>query len=185
VERERNVRRESKAPASGTAVTAYRRAGSSALPAGLGLALLALLGARLLSLPSQALAARKYQAVAQFPPNYPDNHHVYVADSGRGSVYDFSSVTDKTPERWNGTTTSQGSFGEGVAVSADNSTGDVFVADSSHAVIDKFDESGTLMVPTAHPRCPTSSAQVIRAVAGDLGPEDSRRTVQIPEVVVG
>ena len=73
------------------------------------------------------------------------NHHIYVGDSGRGAVYDYSSVTDKTPERWNGDTTPHSSFGERVAVAADNSTGDVYVADRSHAVIDKFDAGGTLI----------------------------------------
>ncbi len=162
------MRRESRASASGTAVPAHRGAGSSVVPARLGLALLALLGVGLLCLPSQALAAKKYQPFALLPPNYPDNetwtprefstlrpdsvavsdknHHIYVADSGRGAVYDFSAVTDETPERWNGDTTLQGSFGAGVvAVAADNSTGDVYVADRSHAVIDKFDAGGTLI----------------------------------------
>ena len=73
---------------------------------------------------SPALAAKKYLPVAQFPPAYPQNlewnptgfenllaegiavsdknGHIYVADSGRGVIFDFSSTADKVRDRWNG-----------------------------------------------------------------------------------
>ena len=114
-----------------------------------------------------AIAAKKYVTIGQFPPEYPanqgwnpstfgellaqsvavsdKNNHIYVADSGRGAIFDYSSSSDKEPVRWNGTNTSEGSFGEHVSVAVDNTTGDVYVADREHAVIDKFDENGNLI----------------------------------------
>ena len=72
--------------------------------------------------------------------------HIYVADSGRGQVYDFASASDTAPAVWSGTNTPSGSFGEGdVAVAVYSATGDVYVADKTHAVIDKFDSSGNLI----------------------------------------
>ncbi len=76
------------------------------------------------------------------------NGHILVADSGRGRVFDFSSPTDTAPDPWTGSNTPSGDFGgsEGhVAVAVDNSTGDVYVADKTHAVIDKFDQNGNLL----------------------------------------
>ena len=74
------------------------------------------------------------------------NDHIYVADSGRGVVFDFSSTTDKVADRWEGGATPAGSFGGSrVSVAVDNGTGDVYVADRTHGVIDKFDEGGNLI----------------------------------------
>jgi hypothetical protein len=65
------------------------------------------------------------------------NGHIYVADSGTHKVYDFSSLSDTSPEVWEG-------FGEGnVAVAVQNSTGDVYVSDSEHKLIRKFEAGGT------------------------------------------
>jgi hypothetical protein len=93
------------------------------------------------------------------------NGHIYVGRAGQGegsaTVYDFSSASDTSPTVWNGSNTPAGSFGGGeghaprLAVAVDNSTGDVYVADSIHAVVDKFDADGNLIasfgdtVPTA------------------------------------
>jgi phosphodiesterase/alkaline phosphatase D-like protein len=110
-----------------------------------------------LMLSPAALAAKKYQQIAQFSRSFNfllansvavNNHngHVYVADSGTGEVYDFTSPTDPSPSAWNGSKTPAGSFGGGhVSVAVDNSTGDVYVADRNHKVIDKFDENGNLI----------------------------------------
>ena len=47
---------------------------------------------------------------------------------------------------WSGSNTPSGSFGEGdVAVAVHSATGDVYVADKTHAVIDKFDSNGNLI----------------------------------------
>jgi DNA-binding beta-propeller fold protein YncE len=76
------------------------------------------------------------------------NGHVLVADSGRGLVYDFSSTSDTAPDVWDGSTTPSGSFGGSgglVSVAVHSATGDVYVADKTHAVIDKFDQNGNLI----------------------------------------
>ncbi|HVC07892.1 MAG TPA: hypothetical protein VND98_09950 [Solirubrobacterales bacterium] len=127
---------------------------------------IALLAALVLA-PS-ALAVKKYLPAGQFPPGYPENlqwtpsgfnsilaegiavsdknHHIYVADSGRGQVFDYSSTSDKEPARWKGENTPKGSFGGSfLSVAVDNTTGDVYVADRPDAVIDKFDENGNLI----------------------------------------
>ena len=86
------------------------------MASGLRFAVPALVGLALLFAASPALAAKKYLPVAQFPPQYPQNlewsptefqillaegiavsdknHHIYVADSGRGVIFDFSSTAD-------------------------------------------------------------------------------------------
>ena len=115
-----------------------------------------------------AFAAKKYQPIAQIPPEYPGknqswipaigqllaesvavsnkNGHIYVADSGRGKIYDYSSTSDKEPAVWNGENTPKESFGgEHLSIAIDNTSGDVYVADRAHAVIDKFDENGNLI----------------------------------------
>lgn len=174
-----------------------REAKEPALPArfrcaALGLGALAL--ALLLFAPT-AFAANKYKVVTQFPPGYfdpsyeewvpqsfeslrPDgvavddkNHHVYVADSGRGSIYDFTSTSDKTPTRWKGTNTPQGSFGEGVSVAADNSTGDLYVADRNHKVIDKLDDEGNLIAGFGD-TTPAANGQLagLKTPAGSFSP---------------
>jgi len=71
---------------------------------------------------------------------------LYVADSGPDAV-DVFNKTGGFVTQWKGTTTPSGSFGGGyVSVAVDNSTGsssgDVYVTDSSHEVIDKLDSSG-------------------------------------------
>ena len=128
-------------------------------------ALVAVLSAAFLA-PS-AFATKKYVQIGQFPPEYPANQnwqptnlgellaesvavsdkngHIYVADSGRGVIYDYSSSSDRQPVRWSGTDTPEGSFGEHVSVAVDNTTGDVYVACREHKVIDKFDENGNLI----------------------------------------
>jgi sugar lactone lactonase YvrE len=74
------------------------------------------------------------------------NGHVLVADSGSGTVYDYTSPDDTSPAAWTGSVTPSGSFGGGtVAVAVDNATGDVYVADTTNAVIDKLDASGALI----------------------------------------
>jgi DNA-binding beta-propeller fold protein YncE len=153
----------------------------AAMPAAARLIFAAFIAAAMvLVLAPSALAVKKYLPAGQFPPGYPENlqwtpsnfntllaediavsdknHHIYVADSGRGAIFDYSSATDKTPARWNGTETPSGSFIKYppgctetycaetfVSVAVDNTTGDVYVADRSHAVIDKFDENGKLI----------------------------------------
>lgn len=122
----------------------------------------------LLSAAPAALAAKKYFPIGQFPPAYPanqswkpeylsqlfaesvavsdKNHHIYVADSGRGAIFDYNSPSDKEPARWNGEKTPTGSFGgEHLSVAVDNTTGDVYVANRENHVIDKFTESGELI----------------------------------------
>src|SRR5450759_2364606 len=74
------------------------------------------------------------------------NGHVLVADSGVGLVYDFTSASDTSPAVWNGESTPAKSFGGGlISVAVDNASGDVYVADTTHLVIDKFDASGNLI----------------------------------------
>jgi hypothetical protein len=74
------------------------------------------------------------------------NHHVLVADSGVGKVYDFVSASDTSPGVWDGLNTPAKSFGSGrVSVAVDDATGDVYVADASDRVVDKFDGSGKLV----------------------------------------
>jgi DNA-binding beta-propeller fold protein YncE len=129
------------------------------------LAVLVLLVA-LLALAPAAGAARRYLPVSSFPERFNEewhpssfssllaqsvavsdkNHHIYVADSGRGVIYDYLSRLDKNPARWNGSTTPKGSFGGSfLSVAVDNTTGDVYVADRTDAVIEKFDEDGNLI----------------------------------------
>ena len=75
--------------------------------------------------------------------------HIYVADSGTATVYDFESATDNAPAEWNGSNTPAESFGgESIAVAIDNSPGgegDVYVADAHNGVIDKFTPEGELI----------------------------------------
>ncbi len=150
----------------------------------------------LLAFAPAAIAAKQYSVVTQFPPNCcskaweewnprefgflaPDsvavsdkNDHIYVADSGRGAIFDYSSTVDKTPTRWNGTNTGSGSFGGGVVgVAADNSTGDVYVADSNDKVIDKFDENGNL-INSFGDTTPTANGQLagLKTPAGSFSP---------------
>jgi len=87
-----------------------------------------------------------------FGPLYPKsaavddaNGHILVADSGDGRIYDFTSPSDTSPTAWDGSNTPAGSFGEKVAVAVDDNTGDVYVSDVNHAVIDKFDQNGNLI----------------------------------------
>jgi hypothetical protein len=76
------------------------------------------------------------------------NGHIYVGDSGTHLVYDFESAADTTPEVWNGGSSPQGGgtpagkWVGNLALAVDNSTGDVYVSDSSHSVIEKFDQNG-------------------------------------------
>jgi DNA-binding beta-propeller fold protein YncE len=125
----------------------------------------------LLGSPSSVFAATKYLPVGQFPPpsenqlwnpaNFSSllaqsvavsnkNGHVYVADSGRGVVYDYESAADREPGQWTGSNTPLGSFAQGccenhLSVAADNTTGAVYVAERGHQLIDKFDEDGNLV----------------------------------------
>jgi DNA-binding beta-propeller fold protein YncE len=105
-----------------------------------------------------ALAANKYQQVEKFARGFSfltaesvavndHNGKIYVADSGQGEILIFSSASDNSPTAWNGSNTPAGSFGgdDHVSVAIDNSSGDVYVADRSHAVIDKFDQDGNLI----------------------------------------
>jgi DNA-binding beta-propeller fold protein YncE len=71
------------------------------------------------------------------------NGHILIADSGLGIVYDYDSLADASPAEWDGSATPAGSFGGGrVAVAAEDSSGDVYVLDATHAVVVKLDESG-------------------------------------------
>jgi hypothetical protein len=64
------------------------------------------------------------------------NGHILVADSGNGTVYDYSSLADTAPEEWAG-------FGGGnLAVAVEQSSGDVYVADKVDKTILKLDEEG-------------------------------------------
>ena len=152
------MRRESRATASGTAVTACRRAGSSVFPARFRFAVFALLGLALLPLApaTPASAALKYQQSGNFTNNFnflinnsvavnDHNSHIYVADSGSSNVEDFTSPSDTSPAIWEGSNTPHGFFGGHVSVAVDNSNGDVYVADGNHRAIVKFDENGNLI----------------------------------------
>ncbi len=100
------------------------------------------------------------------------NGHIYVADSGRGEVFDFNSATDTSPAVWNGSKTPLGSFGGGhLSVAVDNSTGDVYVADRENAVIDKFEPNGEL-VASFGDTSPSSNGQLagIGTPAGSFAP---------------
>ena len=100
------------------------------------------------------------------------NDHIYVADSGRGVIFDFSSTTDPVPDRWDGSTTPIGSFGGSrVSVAVDNGTGDVYVADRTDRVIDKFDESGNLITSFGDSE-PTHNGQLagLATPAGSFAP---------------
>ena len=100
------------------------------------------------------------------------NGHIYVADSGRGVIFDFSSTTDKAGDRWDGSTTPIGSFGGSrVSVAVDNGTGDVYVADRNHGVIDKFDENGNLITSFGDSE-PTHNGQLagLETPAGSFAP---------------
>jgi NHL repeat len=154
-------------------------------------ALLAMVAA--LALAPGAMAAKKLIPTGQFPPEYPEseswtpqefnglypdsvavsgkNSHIYVADSGRGAIFDFTSKTDNTPDRWNGTTTPSGSFGgEHVSVAVDNTTGDVFVADRAHKVIDKFDQDGNLIASFGDSVVPDGQLAGLKTPAGSFAP---------------
>jgi hypothetical protein len=80
------------------------------------------------------------------------NGHILVADSRSGLVYDFASASDTAPAVWDGSETPASSFGAAneqgfhfISVAVDNSSGDVYVADTADLVIDKFDASGKLI----------------------------------------
>ena len=123
----------------------------------IGALILAVSSAALLVLAPTAPAAQKYQQLgmlsggnfsflsAESVAVNDKNGHIYVADSGRGQVLDYTSASDTSPTAWSGSTTPSGSFGEHISVAVDNASGDVYVADRSHKVIDKFDEDGNLI----------------------------------------
>jgi DNA-binding beta-propeller fold protein YncE len=158
------VRRNAKAPR----IPASACGGARGHVVAARLVVIALLGLAFLALAPSAFAAKKYVPVAKFPryeyeeegwipssfgQTYAEsiavndkNSHIYVADTGRGAIWDYESITDKEPERWNGTSTPAGSFGGSfLSVAADNTTGDVYVADRTDRVIDKFDQNGNLI----------------------------------------
>jgi hypothetical protein len=94
------------------------------------------------------------------------NGHILVADSAAGLVYDFSSPSDTHPVVWDGSSTPAGSFGgQAVTVAVDNTTGDVYVAnsaDSTHLAVDKFDATGKL-ITTFGDNSPTANGQLTGA----------------------
>ena len=97
------------------------------------------------------------------------NNHILVADSSAGLVYDFSSASDTAPKVIDGSSTPAGSFGGGaVSVAVDNASGDFYVADTAHEVIDKFDASGAL-IESFGDTTPTPNGQL----AGTATPEAS------------
>ncbi|HEV7493045.1 hypothetical protein [Baekduia sp.] len=103
------------------------------------------------------------------------NGHILVADSGTGLVYDFTSAVDTTPTTWDGTSTPAGSFGgASVAVAVDNASGDVYVADQAHAVIDKFDSAG-VQISSFGDSSPAADGQLAGTVtpAGSFSPASS------------
>jgi DNA-binding beta-propeller fold protein YncE len=71
------------------------------------------------------------------------NGHIYVADSASERIRDYSSATDTAPTEWS--STAQHEFLGTLAVAVDDSSGDVYVSDSSAALIYKFDEDGELV----------------------------------------
>jgi hypothetical protein len=74
------------------------------------------------------------------------NGHVYVADSGTHRVYDFASSSATSAEAvWDGTATPAGEWTGNLALAVDNTSGDVYVADSTAKVIEKFDQNGNLI----------------------------------------
>jgi hypothetical protein len=95
----------------------------------------------------------------------PHNGHIYVADSGAHVIRDYSSASDPSPVVWNGGNslhgggTPAGEFTGKLALAVENATGDVYVADSAHAVIDKFDQDGNL-VASFGDTSPTSDGQL-------------------------
>src|SRR4029077_9469933 len=100
------------------------------------------------------------------------NGHILVAASGPGLVYEFPSPSDTSPTTWDGSATPAGSFGAGnVAVAVDNSSGDVYVADATHAVVDKFDSSGALITAFGDTP-PTADGQLagLATPAGSFSP---------------
>ena len=110
------------------------------------------------------------------------NGHILVADvpSARGEasvVYDYSSASDPSPAVWTGSNTPAGSFGRillrhpTIALAVDNSTGDVYLADTEHAVIDKFDQNGNL-ISTFGDTAPAANGQLagVKTPAGSFSP---------------
>ena len=87
-------------------------------------------------------------------------------------IFDFSSTADKVADRWEGSTTPVGSFGGSrVSVAVDNGTGDVYVADRTDGVIDKFDEGGNLITSFGDSE-PTHNGQLagLGTPAGSFAP---------------
>ncbi len=72
------------------------------------------------------------------------NGHVYVADGSGGGVYEFG-VAGEWVATWNGSNTSVGSFAAETSVAADDATGDVYVTDEGHRVVDVFEASGVYL----------------------------------------
>ncbi len=78
----------------------------------------------------------------------PANGHIFIADSSAGKVYDFSSPSDTSPTVIDGSTTPSGPFPserDNLSLAVDNTTGDLYVFDASHALLDKFDRNGNLI----------------------------------------
>ena len=75
-----------------------------------------------------------------------------VADGGPDLIYVFDAATGAYVTTWDGSAganppgTPSGSFGHGdVGLAVDNSTGDVYVSDSSDTVVDQLDQSGNYL----------------------------------------
>jgi hypothetical protein len=129
--------------------------------------------------PTPALAALQYPLIGQLNGSQTaagsfSNHGPYgavvdgktgqalIADSGADLVYVFDTATDSYVKTLNGSGTPAGSFGTGgyynLFVAANDSTGDIYVADQTHNVIDVLDSSGAFV-------CQISGAG---SAAGDL-----------------
>jgi hypothetical protein len=95
----------------------------------------------------------------------------YVADSASGVVDVFETATGTELAPLDGSLTPAGSFGSGrvsVAVTVNNGTGDVYVLDSVHGVVDVFASSGGYVCQITGSASP--SASECNGVAGSATP---------------
>jgi DNA-binding beta-propeller fold protein YncE len=94
----------------------------------------------------------------------------YVADSATGVIRSFG-ATGIEVSTLDGSSTPAGSFGAGsgeVAVAANDTTGELYVLDSTHGVVDVFDASGAYVCQITGSATPSSSE--CNGVAGSETP---------------
>ena len=88
------------------------------------------------------------------------NGDVYVADQGNDQVDAFEANGTQLPVGLDGSATPAGSFGSGgsfIEIAANDGTGNLYVLDSAHEVVDVFDSTGNYLCQITGGQSPSSS----------------------------